>query len=390
MKRILLIHNFYGSSSPSGENQVFENEKKLLSSRGHKVYCFTRNSDELRNAGVIGTIKGGLATPWNPFAQRELEKVLNEFKPDIVHIHNTFPLISPAIFPALSNIKTVITLHNYRYFCVNGIPMRDNKLCTECLDRGNAVPALVHGCYRKSRLATLPLAISVTQLRINKILQKYVDGYVAFSDFQKEKLAQQGLDRNKIFIKPNFNSIELDYDYYQSRVQTVLFVGRLSDEKGLLDLLTAWKKMRIQGYQLEIVGDGDNKGKYLDVVKEIKNIKFLGKLSVEETQAKISKSKLLVLPSVCYEGYPMVLSEAFAAGTPVAVSNMGPLPEIVKNVSGAVFRHADPENLGEVLSDVLKRPKTLQLMSERGRRYYLETLTPDKNYERLINIYESL
>ena len=116
MKRILLIHNLYGSSSPSGENQVFENEKKLLSSRGHKVHCFTRNSDEIRNAGLIGTIKGGLATPWNPFAQRELEKVLSKFKPHIAHIHNTFPLISPSIIAALSDVKTVLTLHNYVIF----------------------------------------------------------------------------------------------------------------------------------------------------------------------------------------------------------------------------------------------------------------------------------
>lgn len=390
MKRILLIHNLYGSSSPSGENQVFENEKKLLSSRGHKVHCFTRNSDEIRNAGLIGTIKGGLATPWNPFARRELEKVLSKFKPHIAHIHNTFPLISPSIFAALSDVKTVITLHNYRYFCVNGIPMRDSKPCTECLNRGNAIPALVHGCYRKSRVATLPLALSSTQLRINKTLQKYVDGYIAFSDFQKEKLVQQGLNRSKIFLKPNFNSVELEYDHYQNREQIVLFVGRLSDEKGLLDLLIAWKKMRIPGFQLEIVGEGENKGKYLDLVKEVNNIKFLGRLSPEETQVKISKSKLLVVPSVCYEGYPMVLTEAFAAGTPVAVSNMGPLPEIVKNVSGAVFRHSDPENLREVLSDVLHRPKKLQFMSHRGRQLYIEILTPEKNYERLISIYDSL
>ena len=109
--------------------------------------------------------------------------------------------------------------------------MRDSKPCTECLNRGNAIPALVHGCYRKSRLATLPLALSSTQLRINKTLQKYVDGYIAFSDFQKEKLVQQGLNRSKIFLKPNFNSVELEYDHYQNREQIVLFVGRLSDEK---------------------------------------------------------------------------------------------------------------------------------------------------------------
>ena len=390
MKRILLIHNFYGSSAPSGENQVYENERDLLQSHGHEVYCFTRNSDEIRKDGLYGTIKGGLATPWNPFTQRDLKTVIDKFKPDVAHIHNTFPLISPSAFIPLSDVKTVMTFHNYRYFCVNGIPIRDGKPCTKCLERKNPMPALLHGCYRKSRLATLPLAISSLHLRRYEFLQKYVDGYIAFSDFQKQLLVQQGLDGNKIFLKPNFNKDSSIYDDFSRRKKTVVFVGRLTDEKGVGDLVSAWLSSPTTDYQLEIIGDGEEREKYSRLAGEAKNIRFLGRLTADQTQAKIAQSSLLVLPSVCYEGYPMVLSEACAAGTPVAVSDIGPLPEIARRFGGSVFKTGDPENLGQVLTDLLRNRTTLKLMSNRARQHYLRELTPVENYKKLVNIYESL
>ena len=157
--RILLVHNFYGSAAPSGENQVFEAEKALLQARGHDVAEFTRQSDEVRGQGAWGTIKAAAATPWNPWSARAIRQAAARFRPDVVHVHNTFPLISPSIFQALAGtgVARVLTLHNYRLFCPAAITMRAGMVCTDCLDRRSVRPAVQHGCYRSSRLEQMAL-----------------------------------------------------------------------------------------------------------------------------------------------------------------------------------------------------------------------------------------
>jgi hypothetical protein len=158
--KVLLVHNFYGSSAPSGENQVFEAEKLLLQEMGHEVTDFSRHSDEIRSQGTWGVVRGALATPWNPWMTRAVKEAVSNFQPDVVHVHNTFPLISPGIFHAIGpRAARVLTLHNYRLFCPAAIPMRGGRVCTDCLDMRSAWPALRYGCYRDSRVATLPLAI---------------------------------------------------------------------------------------------------------------------------------------------------------------------------------------------------------------------------------------
>jgi len=142
--KILLAHNFYGSTAPSGENTVFLAEKKLLKERGHNVIAFVRHSDEIRSQGVWGTVKGSLSTPWNPFSKKRLHEILQKEQPDILHVHNFFPLLSPSVFYAAKNSETatVLTLHNYRLFCAAAIPMRKGRTCTECLDMHSAFPAI--------------------------------------------------------------------------------------------------------------------------------------------------------------------------------------------------------------------------------------------------------
>ena len=221
-------------------------------------------------------------------------------------------------------------------------------------------------------------------------MQNYVQGYIVFSEFQKTKLIQQGLDEEKIFIKPNFNEVQSTYDNFDSRDDKVVFVGRLSEEKGINDLLIAWQKLENSGIKLEIIGDGNDLDQYVMMSKKSKSIKFLGKLSHSETQLHISKAKLLVVPSRWYEGFPMVLTEAFANGTPVAVSNLGPLPEIVRSAKGAVFENSNPNSLYNSLTTLLNDDKLLRLMSISGRDYYLKNLTKEQNYKSLMRIYDAL
>ena len=190
-----MAHNHYGSEAPSGENAVFEAERRLLQDRGHDVLSFERRSDEIRARGLRGLVTGALSTPWNPFAARRLRALLERERPDVLHVHNPFPLLSPAIFHAARGlpVATVWTLHNYRPFCAAATLMRDGAPCTECIDRRSPLPGVIHGCYRGSRAATLPLAAMIDLLGRTGTLAREVDAFVVLTDFQREMVIRAGL-----------------------------------------------------------------------------------------------------------------------------------------------------------------------------------------------------
>lgn len=265
--KILLVHNFYGSSAPSGENEVFNTEKKLLKSNGNDVYVYTRNSDEIREAGLVGKLRGAFATPWNPFSAIHLSKIISDVKPDVVHVHNTFPLISPSIFRSANIVAPVVlTLHNYRLFCAAAIPMRDSRICTKCLDTKSVLPSITHGCYRNSRIATLPLAINISLNRSLKTWEKYVDAFITLSEFQKNLVIKAGLPDKLVHCKPNFFPGNPKIIPWSNRGDYAVFVGRLSPEKGVANLINAWMiwgKGRSNYELLETVVYAKNLNRYL-------------------------------------------------------------------------------------------------------------------------------
>lgn len=387
--KILLVHNFYGSSAPSGENQVFEAEHELLHACGHEVEVFTRHSDEIRKQGFRGTVKGAFCTPWNPWMARALKQTVDKFQPDVVHSHNTFPLISPAIFHAIGHrAARVLTLHNYRLFCPAGIPMRSGKVCTDCLDSRSAWPALKSGCYRNSRLATLPMAFSVEFHRRVGTWTRKVDAFIALSDFQKKRMAESGLPLGKVYVKPNFYPGMPPVKSWDERESYVVFAGRLSQEKGVLSLLKGWAAWGKDAPELRIVGDGELR----DVLERMGAglpVRFLGQLSATEAQAQIAGARLQILPSEWFEGFPMVVREAFAFGTPAAVSNLGPLPSIVQHgKSGLVFEAANPDSLLNVVRDAWLTPGALERFGFGARTEFETKYTEDANYRTLMSIYE--
>lgn len=388
--RILLVHNFYGSSAPSGENQVFQAEKVLLESHGHEVIVFSRHSDEIRSQGFWGQIKGGMATPWNPWMANAVRQTVVRHKPAVVHVHNSFPLISPSIFHAIGpQAARVLTLHNYRLFCPAGIPMREGRVCTECLDSQSTWPAVKHACYRHSRVATLPLALKVTLHRTLDTWSRKVEGFVALSQFQRDRMVAAGLPRDKVHVKPNFYPGYPIVPPWKTRVPYVVFVGRLTSEKGVESLLRAWSLWGEFAPELKIVGDGPLRT-LLEQQATGLPVRFLGQLPEAEAQAQIAKAHLLILPSECFEGFPMVVSEAFAFGTPVAVSNLGPLPSIVEaGKNGLVFEAANPENLLEVVCGAWNTSKKLERLGQGARAEFMEKYTDEANYLTLMQIYRS-
>jgi len=386
--KILLLHNFYRSGAPSGENQVFEMERALLERRGHCVEVFTRHSDEIAGQGTWGAIKGATSTLWNGFSARALRKRIAAFKPDVLHAHNTFPLLSPAVFPAAKGVARAVTLHNYRLFCAAAIPMRDGRVCTECLDRRSVLPALRHGCYRGSRIATVPLAASIALHRFRGTWATDVEAFIALSEFQRQRLLDVGLPADRVHVKPNFYPGNPTTIPWSERADRVVFVGRLSAEKGVQTLLNAWALWGDQAPPLRIVGDGELRKELEDRARGLR-VEFVGQVSLEEAQAEIGRAKLLVLPSESYETFGLTVIEGFARGTPAAVSNIGPLPDLVRDPeSGGSFEPANPHSLLHAVRNAWENPTLLARWSQGARAAFKARYTEDPNYAMLMGIYE--
>lgn len=369
---------------------VFEAEKALLQARGHTVAEFTRHSDQIRAKGLWGAIKGAASTPWNPFAAQALRKMVTHFKPDVVHVHNTFPMISPAIFHALAGtgVARVLTLHNYRLFCPAGIPMRVGKVCTDCLDKQSVLPALQYGCYRNSRLATVPLALNLALHRAAGTWTKQVDAFIALTEFQRQRMVTAGLPESCVHVKPNFYPGSPSVVPWAERKPYVVFAGRLTAEKGITTLIKAWQLWGQNAPELRVLGAGELQSELARMAEGLP-VRFMGQVSATEAQQHIANASLLVLPSECFEGFPMVVREAFAFGTPVAVSDLGPLPSIVKHgVSGLVFEAANPAALMQTINQVWHTPGALEQLGSGARAAFEANYTEEANHATLISIYE--
>lgn len=370
---------------------MVDSELRMLRDHGHEVCIADKHSDTIRQRGISGSVIGGLSTPWNAIAQRQLRRLIEAYQPDVVHVHNSFPLWSPAVFYAIpKGVARVMTLHNYRLFCAAGVPVRNGKICTLCLDRRGSFPALKYGCYRDSRIATAPLAVSVALHRTLRTWQRKIDRFITLTQFQKNDMDAAGLPVERIRVKPNFypgNPVPVQWE---KRHRQIVFVGRLSREKGVDILLDAWKQWGTHAPELIVVGDGPDRASLESSARSSigNRISFRGLLSSEEAQRVIAESRLLVVPSTCYEGFPMVIREAFAFGTPVAASKIGALPSIVREeVNGVVFTPGDCQSLLRVLKTIWANEERLQHLSEGARREFESFYTEDQNYRLLMEIY---
>ncbi len=389
--RILLVHNYYGSSAPSGENNAVDAETAMLRRAGHEVHTFNRESDEIRDDGWRGLFHGGLTVTWNVVELWRFRKCLRAIKPDIVHVHNTFPLISPAIFWVIRNVAaSVMTLHNYRIFCASALLLRDGAVCTRCLDESSVRPALRYGCYRQSRLATLPLAQSIAVHRAIGTWRSRVDAFVAVTEFQRDTMVAAGLPADRMHVKPNFFSGSPTVADWQKRRDVALYVGRLTPEKGVEFLVRGWLEMGPTAPPLRIIGEGPLRASLEMLAKSrgATQVEFLGALAPEAVVGEISLAKLLIVPSIWFEGFPLVLQEAFAVGTPCAVANIGALPTIVKDgTNGLVFEARSPSAIAELVGRVWGDEALLSKLSVGARASYESRYTEDMNHRKLMQIY---
>jgi glycosyltransferase involved in cell wall biosynthesis len=386
--KVLLAHCYYASGAPSGENRVVEAERRLLEAHGDQVFEFFRHNEELNANGVLGKLTAGLSAVWNPSAAGAIRRAATRLLPDVVHVHNTFPLLSPSIFRGVGRrAARVLTLHNYRIFCAAAAPMRDGKVCTLCLDGRSAAPAVRHACYRQSRVATLPVAASIALHRRLGTWANHVDAFIALSEFQRELMVRSGLPRERVHVKHNFVPGAPRPGEW-SRRRGVVFAGRLSAEKGVATLLQAWRLWGREAPELRIVGDGALRGD-LESAAEGLNVRFLGELPPEATSQEIAQAHLLVLPSQSFETFGLVVAEAFSVGTPVAVSAIGALPSIVREGdNGVLFPPGDPASLLAAVRQAWQDEPLLKRLGAGGRRSFEALYTEEANYAALMRIYE--
>ncbi len=377
--QILLIHNYY--QQRGGEDSVVANERALLEQSGHSVDLFSTHNNEIN----------GFAAKWNSFrnvtynesVRRILAERLARSRPDVVHVHNTFPLLSPSVYDACAeaSLPVVQTLHNFRTFCAGSLLLRNGKICELCLD-GRPYRAVAYRCYRGSALGSLATARLIRYHSRHRTWATKVSRFIALSEFARKKFIEAGFPSARMVVKPNF---VLDPGEPPPRAREgLIFVGRLSPEKGLSYLVRALSGTDIP---LRIVGDGPERAALESQAST--NIIFEGLVSPERVREAMQTAKILVLPSISYDNMPVCVVEAFASGLPVVATRLGSLPEIVEeDVTGRLVAPADPAALREAITELLSDPQRLTAMSIAARRRYESHYSPERHIRQLLTIYK--
>jgi glycosyltransferase involved in cell wall biosynthesis len=385
--RIVLVHNTYRHEG--GEDVVFQSEKQLLERAGHTVIPYVRSNMELRHASLVDRIGIASRMIWSQQARQSFAAILDAECPDLVHVHNTFMVISPSIYSACSErvIPVVQTLHNFRLLCPAYSFFRDGNVCEECVSH-SLFRSVLHGCYRNSRKATGAVALMLAVHRALGTWQASVTRYIALTDFAKKKFVAAGFPPEKFVVKPNF--ADPDPGERLSAGEYALFIGRIDETKGTRVLLDAWKKLPVT-YPLQVVGDGPDRPGMEARARELQlsEVTFCGRLSRSAAVEMVKGARFTIAPSTWYEGFPMCLVESFACGTPVLCSRLGGMSEIVDDrVTGLHFNPNDPQDLAEKVEWAWNHPSELAKMGRAARRKYEADYTPEKNYSQLMEIYE--
>jgi glycosyltransferase involved in cell wall biosynthesis len=380
---VLCVHNYY--QNPGGEDQAFAAEARLLESNGHAVLRYSMHNDVI---DAMPRLELARRLVWNGSAQREIGTIVRENAIDVVHFHNTFPLISPAAYFAArhAGARVVQTLHNYRLLCPGSLLSREGRVCEECL--GKAVPwrGVLHSCYRDSTAQSAAVAAMLAGHRLLGTWNHQIDLYIALSEFSRDKFIQGGLPAQKIVVKPNF--AEPDPGMGTGEGGYALFAGRLAVDKGIDTLLRAWALPGGNRISLKIVGDGPMAPEVQSAAAAGVGIEYAGRKPREEVLRLMREAAFLVFPSLWYEGFPMTIVEAYASGLPVVASKLGTMASLVKDgVTGLHFRPGDAQDLIDKAQQLIASPKTARSLGANARMEFTARYSSSDNYLQLMRIY---
>jgi glycosyltransferase involved in cell wall biosynthesis len=389
--RVMVVHNRYRTEQPSGEDRVVDQETALLRDAGVEVERFLRHSDDIARMSLPAKAAVPLRVPWNPKARAALTEALRAHRPDVVHIHSTFPLLSPSVLAACADVgvPAVATLHNYTQVCAPGTFYRAGRICTDCAG-GSPLPAVRNGCYRGSPLATLPVAVGLAANRAR--WWTGVARFLCISDSQRNLLVQSGMPAERMVVHHN---IVPDPGVRRTGSgEHVLYLGRMTEEKGLRTLMAGWERLAQRDattLPLVLAGSGPMAGEVGAWAEARADARYVGLQSRAECAALLGAAAAVVVPSVWLETFGLVVVEAMAAGVPVIASAHGAFVELVDDgVTGLLYRPADAESLAERLSDALRHPQRNRAMGAAARARYERDFVAAAGVERLIREYRAV
>ena len=385
-QNILIVHNYY--QIPGGEDTVVANEKKMLEEHGHKVILYSRNNAELKEMPKLKKLTLPVTTIFNPRTYREIRRLIKEEQIEIVHVHNTLNLISPAVYYAARSmhVPVVQTIHNFRLLCPGATFYRDGHICEDCVKHGLKC-AVKHSCYRGSKVQTLACVISTWFHRMTGIYGKI--NYICLTEFNKSKLLElKQIKSEKVFVKPNFVESVGEFVPEEKRENQFVFAGRLDKLKGIDILFEAWKQMGTEAPKLVVCGTGPMEKWCKRFISENDvNIEIRGFVPNEETRKLIAVSRALVLPTQWYEGFPMSIVEAFSVGTPVICSDLGNAGSVVvEGVTGCKFSANSSKDLVRAI-ECLKDYKDIYCSTYTT---YEKLYSEEQNYKNLVKIYQDV
>ncbi|MEI9920438.1 MAG: glycosyltransferase family 4 protein [Bacteroidota bacterium] len=381
--KILLIHNKYKQAG--GEDGVFSTESELLRGFGHQVEEIVLDNSVINS--FWSKCLNGLRLFYNPVSSKRISKMIESFRPDVIHVHNFVPLVSPAVFWVASRyrVPVILTLHNFRLVCPSATLFHKNFIYEKSLHSVFPFDAVMKGVYRDSVIETALLALAIGFHHLIGTWRHKVDFYIALTSFAKGKFvnARVPLPASKVLVKPN--SVTDCGMGQQRRRDHFLFVGRLVEEKGLRTLLQA---ASLSLFRLIIIGDGPMQQEVIEHTKINPNVVYLGPQNKATVISHMKACAALVFPSLWYEGLPLTLIEAFSAGTPVIASNHGAMAELIQDgVNGLLFEPGRERELARRMDDILHEKIDVDAMSEQARSTYLRYFTPERNYNLLLTIY---
>lgn len=387
--KILFIHTRYLHSA-GGEDTTVEAESGLMRSKGHDVHVHIFDNAAMEH-GFKGKIKAGFSGIYNTAAAKEVEKIVEEFEPDVVHVHNFFFAASPSVLIAIhkKKIPVVATIQNYRLICANALLLRNNKVCELCVSHDFPWYGVKYKCYHDSAVQSAAVGMIAAIHKWMGTWKRSVDTYITPSAFSRDKLLHSsfGVSPEKIEVKRNFIA-DPGVSDAANRKNYFLFVGRLAQEKGVQVLLEAWKGLA--GEELIIAGDGPEKEILVSKYGSLNNVRFVGYKHKNEVLELMKDCKALIFPSIWYEGLPLTIVEAFATGTPVIGSAIGAVGEMVNDkYNGLLFETGNAVSLQQSirLFNKLVAEKSLTLY-ENARESYIQNYHPEKCYSAIMRIYQ--
>lgn len=391
--KILAIHNFHRKGSASGDDQVYKSETALLEEYGNKVIRYTVSNDEFDNEGILGKLRAIFGMLWSIKNYKAVKKICLEEKPDIVHVHTFFPLLSPSVLYAAkrSGCKVFATLHDTRFICPCATSLRGAKICNDCGD-GHYFRMCKYGCFKGSKLQSMIVAFIFKYHRIRRSFYNQIDKYICLNDNQIELLINIGFDKNKIVKKYNFvpdTEVNLNTVHIlELPKRYVVYYGRIGEEKGIRVLMKMWEHLHIP---LVVMGGGPLEEEFLSWTKDKNNVYYLGYTEHQKCLTIVKGAEFVIFPSIWYEGCSMVEIEAESLGKGLIATDLGFSVEAIENdVNGYKVKLGDIDGFKHHILSLWNNPEMCKRLGINARKEYEKKYMPEDNLKKLMSIYKGV